>query len=229
MAATLALLVDPDGDTRSLYRAALEIDGWKVDEAVDGPEALAKTIARRPEVLVTETRLVGMSGFDLCVQIRADPEVFATRVIVVTATGTPGAIVEAREAGADRVLIKPCPPDQLLANIAELRAQSHAILQQAQRSVAELYDNILKTRERIEESNVLIGRMRARPERRITMMPPNPPPALVCPVCAQPMRYERSYVGGAAVAEQWDVFLCARCSRAFQFRHRTRKTTPFNG
>ena len=229
MAATLALLADADADTRSVYRAALEIEGWKVDEAADGPEALAKTIAQRPDVLVTETRLRGMSGVDLCVQIRADPDVFATCIVVVTATGTPGAIAEAQSAGADRVLIKPCPPDRLLTSIGELRAESQAILQRTKRSVGELYDDIARTRARIEESTVILRRMPERFERRITTLPPNPPPALLCPVCRQLMGYERSYVGGANVAEQWDVFVCARCGRAYQFRHRTRKTTPFTG
>jgi DNA-binding response OmpR family regulator len=227
MSAPLALLVDPDAETRSLYRAALEHDAWYVEEAIDGREALARTIAERPELLITETHLPGMSGFDLCVQVRADADVFATRIIVVTATRTPGAIVHAHEAGADRVLIKPCPPDRLLISIAEVRAESRAIVQRAQQSVGELYDDIMKTRERIEDSRLIIRQMRERLDRRITTLPPVPPPTLLCPTCDEPMRYERSYIGGASVSEQWDVFVCGSCARAFQFRHRTRKITPF--
>lgn len=226
--APLALLVDPDADTRALYRVALELEAWQVDEAIDGREALAIVISQRPEVLITETRLPGMSGFDLCAQVRADPEAFATRIIVVTASGTPGAIVDAHEAGADRVLVKPCSTDRLLTNLAEVRAQSRVLVQRVQRSVGDLYDEIVKTRERIEQSQAIIGPWRERLARRITTLPPVSPPRLVCPVCDQLMRYERSYIGGTNVSEQWDVFVCGRCARAFQFRHRTKKTTPFN-
>jgi len=229
MSATLALLVDPDADTRSLYRAALEQEAWTVEEANDGREALAKTIAQRPELLVTETRLFGMDGFNLCVQIRADPEVYATSIVVVTETSTPDAIVHAHSSGADRVLIKPCAADRLLTTIAELRAQSRAIVQRSRQSASDLRERTLLTRERVVESRDLIRRSHHRFERSVTNVPPNPPPELACPVCNSRLLYERSYLGGrvARVSEQWDVFRCGICKRSFQYRHRTRKTTPF--
>jgi CheY-like chemotaxis protein len=69
----VALVVDGDADTRSMYAEYLRLSSaWLVEEAADGREALAKAISQRPAVVVTETRLPGMSGFDLCQLLRAD-------------------------------------------------------------------------------------------------------------------------------------------------------------
>ena len=67
----VALLVDGDADTRSMYAEYLRLSStWLVEEATDGREALAKAIRQCPTVVVTETRLPGMSGFDLCQILR---------------------------------------------------------------------------------------------------------------------------------------------------------------
>src|SRR5947209_3732947 len=54
----LALLVDRDDDTRRMYAQFLKLGTWAIEEASDGREALAKAIARHPDVIVTETRQV---------------------------------------------------------------------------------------------------------------------------------------------------------------------------
>jgi hypothetical protein len=143
-----------------------------------------------------------MDGFNLCVQIRADPEVYATSIVVVTETSTSDAIVHAHSSGADRVLIKPCTPDRLLTTVAELRGQSRAIVQRSRRSVSELREQTLLTRERIVESRDMIHRSHQRFERCVTSLPPNPPPELACPVCNSRLLYERSYVGEESIASR---------------------------
>src|SRR5690349_114225 len=62
--APLALLVDRDLDTRRMYAEYLRLSGCAVEEAEDGREALAKAISHHPNVIVTETRLPGINGFD---------------------------------------------------------------------------------------------------------------------------------------------------------------------
>jgi len=58
----LALIVDQDADTRLLYSDFLQFHHWRAIGAAAGPEALAIAIARRPDVVVTETRLPGFDG-----------------------------------------------------------------------------------------------------------------------------------------------------------------------
>jgi CheY-like chemotaxis protein len=227
---SVALLVDPDTETRLCYRAAFEPHTWTIEEAADGRVALAKALTQRPEVVVTELLLTGMDGVDLCEQIRRAPDLSATRIVVVTGDGSPGAIERAQSAGADRVLIKPCSPHLLAGEIASIRAASWAARHHLMRSVGELYEDIQRTRRIIDASKPLLrSAKRDQMDRYVTATPPRMPPALECPRCAYALRYERSYVGGAneQQSEQWDVFVCRHCAAWFQYRHRTRRLAPF--
>ena len=80
----LALLVDRDQDTRHMYAEHLKLGNWRVDEAGDGREALAKAIALRPDVIVTETRLPGIDGVSLCDLLRRDLATSTIPIVVVT-------------------------------------------------------------------------------------------------------------------------------------------------
>src|SRR5437867_7947044 len=113
----LALLVDRDDDTRSMYSEYLKQAHCNTDEAADGRDALAKAIALRPDVIVTETWLPGIDGFELCEILRRDALTRSIPIIVVTADGYGSSAERARTAGADVVLIKPCLPERLLDEI----------------------------------------------------------------------------------------------------------------
>src|SRR5438034_3312252 len=81
----LALLVDRDPDTRKMYAEYLRLSTpCDIDEAEDGREALAKAMTRHPDVIVTETRLPGINGFDLCTLLRRDTSTSAIPIIFVT-------------------------------------------------------------------------------------------------------------------------------------------------
>lgn len=221
----LALLVDPDADARRLYRVTLTTTGWDVDDAEDGREALAKAISSPPELIVTETRLPGMSGFDLCVRVRADLDIATTPILAVTSDGAD--IPRAINAGADRALIKPCLPDRFSAAVLELRAQSRRLRQRADHAAGELEHEILRSRRIIDDARRLTRREQL--NRRVTNHPPKAVPELACPTCERLLRYERSYLGGvnAEHEEQWDVLVCGGCLRWYQYRHRTRRLSPF--
>ena len=62
----LALVVDRDDDSRSLYTDYLQRHRWRVVGASGGPEALAKAISEQPDVVISETRLLGFDGLMLC-------------------------------------------------------------------------------------------------------------------------------------------------------------------
>src|ERR1700737_4800962 len=110
----LALLVDRDPDTRKMYAEFLRLSACEVEEAEDGREALAKAIARHPDVVVTETRLPGINGFDLCQLLRRDPSTTRIPIVFVTGDAFEGDVRRAERAGADAVLTKPCLPEKLL-------------------------------------------------------------------------------------------------------------------
>ena len=118
LALPLALIVDHNDDTRNMYAEFLRYhEKCATEEAADGHDALAKAITLRPAVIVMETRLPGIDGFELCATLRREPLTRAIPIIVVTADGSRAHRERARESGANVVLIKPCTPDELLTEV----------------------------------------------------------------------------------------------------------------
>lgn len=197
----LALLADHDADTRLMYGSYLRQLGFEIEEAEDGREALAKAVSRRPAVLVTETRLPGIGGVELCQLLRADAITRSIAVVVVTADAISRNAELAEAAGADAVLFKPCLPDHLADEIRRVLAAP------------------------APAGRASLRRSHARGE---TRQPPAAPPDLYCPECDAPLRYTISHIGGVSERnpEQWDYFTCSACRGTFEYRQRTRKLKP---
>lgn len=221
-----ALVADRDTDTRVMYAEHLRATSYDVEEAEDGREALAKAMAQRPGVIVTDMRLPGISGVDLCRLLRDDTSTTAIP-IVVTADSLPGDVELARAAGADTVLVKPCLPERLAAEIQavvarsrELRARGSAVRENMQRQLAKSQE--LFERSRASKRSAMLSHSYAR---RDTSTPSIAPPSLRCPACDAPLRYLQSHVGGVSARhpEQWDYFSCPGCAATFEYRQRTRK------
>lgn len=106
--------------------------GCEVHTAAGVREGLAATRDLRPPVVVCSQRLTDGSGIDYCREIKADPELRSTHLIVVAGRAVAGDVVLALEAGADDLVRGPIDPEILIAKIrAGLR--SHAIREQSRR------------------------------------------------------------------------------------------------
>ncbi len=114
------LIVDADRDTRTMYADYLRLSKYRVEEARDGSEALAKAAMAPPHVVVMEARLPFMGGVELCRIMRRDPLTCGIAVIVLTADLQPRALAAVRAAGPDAILTKPCLPDALEAEIRKV-------------------------------------------------------------------------------------------------------------
>lgn len=219
------LLVDRDDDTRRLYRQSLSHAGCETDEAQEGREALAKALSRHYDVVVTETRLPGLDGYQLCNLLRRDATTHALPIVVLTGEAYPGDLERAYRVGANVVLVKPCLPETLLL---EIRHLLHAL----RNPDPDLPRSLDRTNPSASRSHRLDGpdhdrrTSLSRAHRRgETKDPPATPPALVCPVCNHLLTYQRSHVGGVSARspEQWDYYECPNGCGTFQFRQRTRK------
>src|SRR5437868_697828 len=122
-----ALLVDPDADTRAMYAEFLCRSSYEIEETDDGREALAKAISHRPDVVITETRLAGMSGLELCRLLRSDVVTRDMPILFVTGDAFEEQVKVAERAGADAVLIKPCLPETLRHELERLLRSSAAL------------------------------------------------------------------------------------------------------
>jgi CheY-like chemotaxis protein len=111
------LIVDDSRPIRILIRRALSIADHELLEAEDGDAALDCVKRQRPDVVILDVIMPGLSGIDVCHAIRADPDLAGMGVIFLT-----GDIMsdQLRQAGADRIFAKPFSPHGLLAAVAEL-------------------------------------------------------------------------------------------------------------
>ena len=114
---TRILTVEDDERIRTAVRLALEDEGWTVDEAESGEDAVAIFQTTPPDVVLIDIMLPGMDGFELCRGIRRSSDV---PVVMVTARNDTHDIVAGLEAGADDYLTKPFAPKELSARIRPL-------------------------------------------------------------------------------------------------------------
>ena len=207
---SLILVVDPDPDIRAMYVAGLALSGWIADGVIDGREALAKAISCRPAAVVTETRVPCLDGFELCRLLRRDPDTQHIPILVVTADAKARRIAAAREAGADRILLKPCLPDELARAIEAVLSAGREARIVTERSATPTSSAHAQSK---------------RHQRCETTAPPSPAPELLCPRCDRRLAYLKSHIGGVSArhSEQWDSYQCPSGCGQFQYRQRTRK------
>jgi two-component system, OmpR family, phosphate regulon response regulator PhoB len=110
---TKVLVVDDDGAVRSVLRRGLEAQGFVVDEAADGAEALQRVPESRPDVVLLDLMMPGPDGFDVLVQLHA----LGTPVIVITGQGELSDRVTGLDLGADDYVIKPVSPIEVAARV----------------------------------------------------------------------------------------------------------------
>ncbi|MDD2554131.1 MAG: response regulator transcription factor [Desulfotomaculaceae bacterium] len=109
------MVVEDEESIRRFINLNLSAVGYEVGEAESGEKALTMLRSFRPDVTVLDLMLPGISGFEVCRQIRKMmPETF---VIMLTAKGQDTDIILGLELGADDYLIKPFNPFELIARI----------------------------------------------------------------------------------------------------------------
>jgi two-component system, chemotaxis family, CheB/CheR fusion protein len=106
------LLVEDHADTRAMYAEFLR-PTFEVAEAADAERALDMMAERVPDLVITDLSLPGLDGFELIGKMRAVPALAAVPVICLSGFGGHAHELRAHEAGCDRILQKPCLPDEL--------------------------------------------------------------------------------------------------------------------
>ena len=101
------LVVDDNRDSAESLAALLGMLGHEVDQAYDGPAALATARTRFPDLVLLDIGMPGMSGHEVARQIRAEPALLGTTLIALTGYGSAEDRHESRAAGFDGHLVKP--------------------------------------------------------------------------------------------------------------------------
>jgi two-component system KDP operon response regulator KdpE len=108
------LIVDDEPQIRRVLRTTLTSQGYTVAEARTGDEALEEVRADRPDLILLDVNLPGISGLDTCREIRASSDI---PIIMLTVRGSERDKVQALDAGADDYVVKPFGSDELMARI----------------------------------------------------------------------------------------------------------------
>ena len=112
------LVVDDDLDTRELYRACFDTNGYRTAEAGTGAQAIAWAIETVPDVILTDYVLPDLDGLEIAQRLKADPRTARVCIVMVTGYATPDLERRAQTLGIERVLLKPCLPQTVMREVA---------------------------------------------------------------------------------------------------------------
>jgi DNA-binding response OmpR family regulator len=111
---TRILLAEDDPTISEVVARYLEHDGHEVERVDDGPTALHRALAGKPDLVVLDIMLPGLDGLEVCRQLRAKTQ---TPVVLLTALGSESDRVAGLEHGADDYLPKPFSPRELVLRV----------------------------------------------------------------------------------------------------------------
>jgi CheY-like chemotaxis protein len=114
------LLVDDFQDGLEMYQEYLTYRGFQVIVARTGEEAVAQARLHRPDVVLLDLRMPGMTGTEAMSILRADASFVNTPIIALTAHALEDERRLALDAGFDEWIAKPCLPDALAASIERI-------------------------------------------------------------------------------------------------------------
>jgi DNA-binding response OmpR family regulator len=115
------LVVDDDPEVRGMLTRLLEVEGYKVSEAVTGDEAIASLKQNPPDLVILDVMLTTESGFDVLAAVRRTSDV---PVILVTAKGQETDRVLGLKLGADDYVVKPFSGAELAARVGSVLRRS---------------------------------------------------------------------------------------------------------
>ena len=120
------LVADDDQDTRELYRACFDTNGYRTAEAGTGSQAIVSAVEIVPDVLLTDFVLPDIDGLTIARRLKSDPRTAAIRILLVTGYATPDLTRRAATAGVDRVLLKPALPQAVMREVSRTLARPAA-------------------------------------------------------------------------------------------------------
>lgn len=117
------LVADDDRDTRELYRACFDTNGYRTAEAGTGSQAIVSSVEIVPDVLLTDYVLPDVDGLTIARRLKADRRTAGIRILLVTGYAHPDLQQKAGAAGIDRVLLKPCLPQAVMREVSRTLAR----------------------------------------------------------------------------------------------------------
>ena len=135
------LIVDDYPDTIDIWAIYLRASGYEVSTAADGAAAIAQAEQLLPDLIVLDLELPGISGFEAARRLRRNRSTHDIPLIAATGYSHHRQLSMAREAGFDRVMVKPLDPDSLLGEIEKLLDRYVGVRQPSRMAREQAQDN----------------------------------------------------------------------------------------
>jgi len=113
----LVLLAEDFEDARELYRDFLEFSGFTVETAGNGREAIDLAVSLLPDLILMDASMPVLDGWQATKELKANPATKHIPILALTAHAFDDARQNARDAGCDGFVTKPCLPDDLVARV----------------------------------------------------------------------------------------------------------------
>ncbi|MBN2119048.1 MAG: response regulator [Anaerolineales bacterium] len=137
---SVILIVDDEYAGRETLQSILEGEGYHLQMAENGPQAIEKAKKFLPDVILLDVMMPGMTGFEVCQSIRSDPEIAEIPIIMLTALDDRESLLAALKAGADDFISKPFDRYELRARLLGITRLNR-------------YRKLLQERTKLEQAN----------------------------------------------------------------------------
>src|SRR5512138_2852460 len=134
------LIVDEEYAGRETLQSILEGEGYQLQMAENGSQAIDKARQFLPDVILLDVMMPGMTGFEVCQRIRSDPQIAEIPIIVLTALDDRDSMLTALKAGADDFISKPFDRYELRARLLGITRLNR-------------YQKLLQERAKLQEAN----------------------------------------------------------------------------
>jgi DNA-binding response OmpR family regulator len=114
------LIVEDDPDSAELMAQILEIEGYRVEKAPSGVQALDKAGSPSIDLILLDVMLPGVDGFEVCHRLRQEPATAKKPIVLVSAKGRREDIETGMRVGANEYMTKPLSRASLLATVKKL-------------------------------------------------------------------------------------------------------------
>ena len=111
------LVVEDNEDNLAVITDELDYAGYEVISASDGEEAIEKTLAEKPALILMDISIPIIDGWEATRRLKADPKTGGIPIIALTAHAMSGDEEKAKAAGCDGYIAKPCTPDEVAARV----------------------------------------------------------------------------------------------------------------
>jgi diguanylate cyclase (GGDEF)-like protein len=123
---TRVLVVEDSASQAKKLRTVLEAAGFLVETAFDGNDGLRALASAPVDVILSDVMMPGLSGYEFCREVKADPRFGSVPFVLLTSLGKPIDLVRGLECGADNYIHKPFQPDTLLNRLRTILANQRA-------------------------------------------------------------------------------------------------------